>query len=79
MKTFKSEDTFNVAGRGLIKTVNIPNPKRVMYQEGIPEINEVVKIDDECYRVHGVEMFTKLVSPPFTGEGVGLVVIPVSV
>ena len=74
MKTFKSDDTFKIAGRGTVKTVKIPNPDRLMKPKGCPEVGEIVEIDGEFYEVRGVEMCMILMSIPFPGENVGLLV-----
>jgi translation elongation factor EF-Tu-like GTPase len=78
MKEFKSEDTFKYPSGQTIKVVRIPNPDRVTKPEGLPEIREIVTIDGELYTVLGVEMFMKLMSPPFRGENVGLRVKPLA-
>jgi translation elongation factor EF-Tu-like GTPase len=78
MKTFKSDDSFKIAGRGMVKTVKIPNPDCVMKPEGMPEVGEIVKIDAGLYEVRGVEMFMKLMYPPHPGENAGLLVTPLT-
>lgn len=46
MKTFTSVETFNVAGKGLVKVVQTTEP---------PRTYEKVMIDDACFRVTGIE------------------------
>jgi translation elongation factor EF-Tu-like GTPase len=79
MKTFKSTDEFNIAGRGHVFVVHVPNPNREMSPPGVPHTGECVLINDEPFEIQGVEMFMKLTYPPFAGENVGLLVRPVCV
>jgi len=74
MKTFKSDDTFKIAGRGTTKIVRVPNPDRLIRPEGVPEVGEIVEIDGDRYEVRGVDIFMKLLYPPFAGDSVGLLV-----
>ena len=75
MKRFQEIDRFNISGRGLVITVKIPNPKRLMIHPEHPKVGEIVEIDQKKYSVRGVECARILIEPPFVSEYVGLLVI----
>lgn len=77
MKEFKSIDTTHITGRGPLIVVHVPNPNMEMRPEGLPELGEVVLIDDKKYHVRGIEASKKLMDPPYLDEMVGLIVYPV--
>lgn len=47
---YKSSSECNISGRGLVKVVSIP------VKEKLPIVGEIVKVDDEFYKLRGIEM-----------------------
>lgn len=70
LKTFKSNDRFNIPNRGTIFSVEILN------KEDVPVVNEEIMIDDVKYVVKGIECFIKPISidPPMKSNNFGILV-----
>lgn len=67
MKSYTAEDTFYIGDVGRIFIC------RILYQD-MPDINEVVLINDNRYEIVAVERLMKLIYPPVPSENVALVV-----
>lgn len=72
MKKYETKRIINVAGRGLIALVTVPNPDRLEINPKIPNKGDTVIVNDKQYRIIGVELMMKLTYPPFVSEEVGL-------
>jgi len=66
MKEYKSEDTFDIIGRGKVFTM------RDVYTEYTPKIGEEVIIDGTKYVVKGIEKFYKMI--PGAKQNIGILV-----
>lgn len=77
MKIFNNADFINVPGRGRVAHVRVRNPDRIMRPKALPEVDEIVAINDILYKVRGLELTKLLVDPPYLSESVGLLVTEV--
>lgn len=66
MKSFKKIDYFNIRGRGTVYTT------KLLSEDEVPSVNEIVKIDNKQFKVLGIERSRILTDPPRLSLLVGL-------
>lgn len=69
MKTILYEDSFKPSGRGRVVTVD----RRTHW---IPDLGELVLVDNKPHMVVGLEQFTQAMFPCRAGNNVGIMVSP---
>jgi hypothetical protein len=73
LKNYRSTESHNISGRGLVICVKINSTEQLPYK------NEIVQIDGDLYKVTGCETSIRLSYPPVRESGVGLLVQKIAV